>query len=94
MRTIKITRLGETLLPYPGSDKFDEDGKLSTCIGLHAVCKGFVDAFPISESHNVLLCRHCGLRVPIPRTVETYKQLNEYCRRHLLMPSDWIRDEG
>ena len=35
----------------------------------HAVCGGWMNTFVTSETHNVLVCKNCGLRVYI-RCVE------------------------
>jgi len=77
---IVLTREGDALLHYPGSDP-DKHPKLETCVGVHAVCAGWVDIRRISQTHSALTCRACGLRVPIPNRVSTYNKLQRHFRR-------------
>jgi hypothetical protein len=58
---------GDKLTNYP--DVADErwlQMELSTCVGVHYICNGFVDYLRTSESYSALRCRLCGLRVTFP----------------------------
>ena len=47
-------------------------------IGKHHVCTGPLYIKKISETHSVILCEDCGLRVPVPNEVNTYEELKEH----------------
>jgi hypothetical protein len=76
---IVLTPYGETLREHPPSNAFGEHARDSTrltgCVGVHDVCGGWVDLRRASASHDALLCRGCGLRVIVPRTLATYGDL-------------------
>ncbi len=44
----------------------------------HEICCGFIDWMKVSITHSVLVCRKCGLRVPIPNDINTGKKLKAY----------------
>lgn len=85
LKPIVLTKFDETLLE-PTAD-YDEhhtynDSELKSSIGVHDVCKGRMDLKEISETHQVIVCRECGLRVVIPKTIQTYGDLREYFARY------------
>jgi len=45
---------------------------------VHDVCNGFVDFRGTSVLHKTFTCRQCGLRVAVPKHVETWAQLREH----------------
>lgn len=45
---------------------------------VHAICSSYVDFKSVSPTHNVLVCRGCHMRIPIPKEIETIGDL----RRH------------
>lgn len=75
--SIKLTEDGDALLEISGSP-MDDDSKLSGCIGLHALCYGFIGVRSTSATHKVLCCKGCFLRIPIPREVDTFGKLREH----------------
>lgn len=77
MGPIILTELGETLLPYPGAEA-GEDVRLQSCIGVHDICRGWVDIVKASSTHRAIHCRVCGLRVVIPNAVERWSQLAKH----------------
>ena len=68
---------GEILLGYPGSEQGDE-GELWCCIGVHEICRGWVDIKPISTTHQALVCRSCGMRILVPASVKTFGDLRSF----------------
>jgi hypothetical protein len=80
IQPIVISAYGETLEGYPNSQVGDE-GKLSTCVGVHQVCQGFVDINKISLTHCALNCRLCKFRIVIPNEVKTYGDLRAFFKQ-------------
>ncbi len=79
---IVLTEYGETLRGYPDSQTGDE-GKLSTCIGVHDVCNCWVDIKQVSSTHHAILCRGCALRVVVPKnSVTTFGDLREFFKQY------------
>ena len=84
LEPIVLTKYGETLKPYPGSEKEDVAKKvIGLTAGVHDICNGWVDKQEISKDHWVLLCRCCHLRVVIPKAVETWEDLQVYMKAKL-----------
>lgn len=87
LNPIILTQFGETLVEQKNDNLEDtkaifsiyEGRVLERCIGVHEICKGFIDCKPISKTHNVILCRSCRLRINIPIDVTTYGQLRIWC---------------
>ena len=80
---IKITQYGEYLHAYQvaeWNDDYEESSHLSSTIGTHVLCDGFIDIKEVSQTHNVLSCRACGLRFYIPIKVDTYGKLRKYMK--------------
>lgn len=82
-----ITKSGEALAPYPSvpplfgeAKKSDErmTGRIGSCFATHFICHGFIDLKQVSETHNAICCRSCGLRVVIPGAIETWEDLRAY----------------
>lgn len=80
---VVIGQFGETVLPYPvggygGPLRYDpvEPGRrLSNCVGIHDVCRGWVDHKSVSKTHSALHCRSCGMRAVFPCGVKTWGDL-------------------
>lgn len=73
---IVLNSFGETLIPYPGNEDNPEDEEeLELCVGIHDICDGWVDVRDVSDSHNVLYCRACGLRIYLCKDIKTWKDL-------------------
>lgn len=74
---IVLTEYGDALSEYPNSDP-EKYPQLSTCIGAHDICNGWMDIHEISKTHSAITCRKCGLRVVIPKEIDTYHKLKKY----------------
>ena len=77
MEKIVLTEFGETLVGCDNSSCTDES-KICFYINVHQSCNGFVDLKEVSETHNALLCRCCGLRIVIPKNIDTYGKLRQW----------------
>lgn len=78
MEPILLTREGDLMREYPYDNLFkhtNDSDKLSSCIGVHKICNGFMDRKSTTETHDVILCRSCHLRIPFPNTIQTYGEL-------------------
>lgn len=82
MEKIVLTEFGECLLEYPSTQTSDQD-RLGSCVGMHEGCNS-VDLKPVSATHNAIYCRHCGLRIVIPKEIDTYGKLRQYMADKLL----------
>lgn len=95
LKPIILTTDDDELHEYPPSPKGvmgddflvdhtrDED-ELSTCVGVHGYCQGWVDRGRVTKDKDVLVCRCCHLRVTFPRTVKTYGELRAYLAKELV----------
>lgn len=89
MIPIVLNTYGEMLREYPSDDRRkipnapsdeDERKELSTCVGVHAFCGGWVDFTRISETHSTIVCRSCHTRLIVfPASVKTYGDLRAFC---------------
>ena len=87
LEPIVLTQFGETLIEQEGHNLKDtnaifnvyENRIIEKCIAVHDICRGFIDCKPVSKTHNVILCRACGLRINIPIVIATYGQLRQWC---------------
>ncbi len=87
LEAIVLTKFGETLVEQENDNLKDtntifgiyEGRIIERCIGVHEFCRGFVDCKPVSKTHNVIICRACGLRINIPIDITTFGQLREWC---------------
>ncbi len=59
---VVINQYGEKL--RPSSPLKQMDTPISSAV--HMVCNGWTDMREVSETHSVITCRSCGLRVVIP----------------------------
>ncbi|OGY26111.1 MAG: hypothetical protein A2Z24_01795 [Candidatus Woykebacteria bacterium RBG_16_44_10] len=85
---IQLTPEGDLLREYPRSplafglayfvDHVRDDWQLSTCVGVHAYCHGWMDRHRATATHDVIVCRGCHLRVLFPKKIRTYGQLRHY----------------
>jgi hypothetical protein len=81
MKPIILNELGETLLDYfYPENRTPEDRKFAgSAVGVHEFCKGFVDLQEISKTHNAICCRFCHMRIAIPKEVDTFGKLRQWC---------------
>lgn len=97
MEPIVLTELGETLV-FQGL-WFDENTVLRSHtlttrgydrhnIGIHEICGGFCDLRPISKTHKAIICRVCGKIVKIPKKVDTYGKLRQWCAQEIKNKED------
>jgi len=82
LEPVKLTAEGDLLREYPSPhsgfiDHTRDDGELSSCVGLHKRCNGWVDRRDATETHDALSCRSCNMRVLFPKSVKTYGELRE-----------------
>ncbi len=78
---VLLTSEGDTLREYPSDNLFkhtNDSDKLGSSVGVHKVCNGFMDRKSTTETHDVILCRSCGLRVSFPNTIKTYGELRQF----------------
>ena len=84
---IQLTPEGDLLREYPPQPKFsgleyfvdhtrDEKG-LSSCVGIHEYCNGWMDRHQATKTHDTIVCRSCHLRVLFPNEVKTYGELRQ-----------------
>lgn len=75
---ITLTKYGEKLIEDdPKPDHSDAD-ELGTILGIHELCRGFIEKNETSEYYSAIFCRRCYLRVIIPNDIRTYGELREY----------------
>ena len=74
---ILLNKYGEKLNKHPDASCEDER-RLSSPIGLHAFCNGWVDIRKVSETHQAIICRVCKLRIIIPIEIKNYGDLRKY----------------
>ena len=88
MEPIVLTQFGEKLLQYSLRETSD-DTEISRggCIGVHDICRGFFDLRSVSDTHNIILCRKCNLRIPVPGEINTYGKLREYLAKEEMVES-------
>lgn len=84
---VQLTEEGELLGEYPKQSPLDhtvDEDPLVSCVGIHvSFCHGWVDRKQVSSTHDVLLCRSCGLRVYIPKGIVTWGDLRKHCAAKL-----------
>lgn len=81
---IVLTKYGESLLEYPSDRGHARDeSTLGSTVGVHELCRGFVDRVKVAKEHDALVCRQCCLRVVFPNTVKTYGDLRRVMKARL-----------
>ena len=82
LEPILLTEYGESLREYPPNGAFGnharDDHEIGITAGIHDICDCWVDKKKVSETHNMLHCRGCGLRVVFPKKIKTYGALRQY----------------
>jgi len=82
LKPIVLSRYNEALIQYPDehddSKELQKTGCVNTCIGVHQHCDGLVDLREVSNTHNAIVCRDCGLRVVVPKGLKTYGSLRHH----------------
>lgn len=97
LEPIEITPQGDLLTEYPRQPLFTaypyfvdhvRDGhEMSSCVGIHAYCGGWVDRYGATAIQHALVCRRCGLRVLFPKDVKTYGDLRQVLTHRFLIPT-------
>jgi len=86
LEPILLTVDGDFMQEYP-RDKFFEhtrdDHTLSSCVGIHKYCGGFMDHKETTETNSVIICRSCLLRILLPSEIKTYGELREYSAQQI-----------
>lgn len=88
---IKLTYSGITLVMdfthfvgiIPGHD--DSSLSLESHIGIHELCRGFVHCIFISKTHKALHCKNCGFRIEMPKEINTYGKLRQWCADRMIL---------
>ena len=76
---VRLTDFWEAVTLYPGTEvEAWENSDLTTCLGVHLYCNGFMDVKRVAEPWNAIVCRECHLRVMVPVTVKTVAQLRQW----------------
>ena len=79
---IVLTEFDEAMSCFGGYKEasfFKEIPAGSDTIGQHNFCAGLIRIRPISRTHRVIFCKRCNLRIVIPREVDTYAKLRQWC---------------
>ncbi|MFA6537503.1 MAG: hypothetical protein WCT18_03860 [Patescibacteria group bacterium] len=88
LEPIQLTPEGDRLCEYPPRfyelggleyfvDHTRDDRNLSLCVGIHKCCGGWMDRHNVTDSHDVVICRSCHLRVLFSKEIKTYGELRE-----------------
>lgn len=86
---VQLTPEGDLLREYPPSplalgalpyfvDHSRDGEQLSTCVGVHAYCNGWMDRRRATATHDAIVCRVCHLRVLFPMKIRIYEQLRQH----------------
>lgn len=75
-KPIQLTATGEKL-----EFSAKEDAPLApfSCIGFHGFCGGKIILHGVSLTHNVIICATCLLRLSIPKEINAYSKLRQFC---------------
>jgi hypothetical protein len=98
MKPIVLTRYGETMTEpncvMAGCHAKESDRIfVKSVVGVHKKCDSLLFLFPNSETHNVIFCQLCGLRIPLPIEVDTYGKLRQWCEKRLSRESEETQEE-
>jgi len=99
---ILLTQFNEILsIRKPRTDDSIDGAYADLGIGIHKICKSTVCSREISETHRAIFCKGCGLRIVIPKEIDTYAKLNAWCQEQIAqqkkqeeftsMVADWIK---
>jgi len=90
LEPIQLTPDDDKLIEYPPSRTSDyffdhtrDDHKLTSCVGLHAYCNGWIDRLRATETLDALSCRACRIRVLFPKTIATFGELRNFLSNKL-----------
>ena len=86
LEPIKVTNYGEHIVAPPAHEGTGFDPttldpmthKITGPFGIHRRCEGIVDLRDVSDTHNVIVCRRCALRLYIPDFVKTWSDLSDH----------------
>ncbi len=86
---IVLTLGGDVITYYPERKNYTDDDHIEggQCIGIHLLCGSFIDCRVANHAMNALTCRGCFLRVEIPTTVTTTRELRKHFET--LQPTAW-----
>jgi len=84
---VQLTPEGDLLREYPPStlsfgleyfiNHTRDESKLSSCVGLHMYCGGWMNRHNATKTHDAIVCRKCHLRVLFPKEIKTYGELRQ-----------------
>jgi hypothetical protein len=86
LEPIVLDGFGNRLREYPpeaGMKHTRDQDKISSTIGVHVLCNGWVDMKPSSKDWHAIVCRCCHLRIQIPAHLKTYGDLRKYLMERL-----------
>ena len=80
-----IAKLGLLIVDHETGEAIRSHSDVgSDCLGVHEICRGFVDIRRISPDWNALRCRGCGLRKIFPATIDLDVYDRETIWKHLI----------
>lgn len=84
---IQLTLEGDFLCEYPPSplmfgfeyfvDHTKDNHQISSCVGVHKYCNGWMDHVRATKTHDAIVCRTCHLRCLFSKEVKTYGDLRQ-----------------
>jgi hypothetical protein len=74
-KPIVVNEVGEKILLTHGTEDIHKLGG-----DIHKYCGGETSFHQISASQQVLSCKRCNLRIPLPLNLLTYGDLREYLK--------------
>lgn len=93
LKPIQMTPEGDMLEEYPPSgdssyfvDHTRDDHELTSCVGLHSYCNGWIDRNRATKTHDALSCRKCHMRVLFPKEVKTYGEFRQVMAAKIKQP--------
>src|SRR5262245_48431729 len=77
---IVLTRVGDTLLEHIPEDGTRTHGydEMQGTLGLHEHCGHWIHRRKATATHHVLVCDLCNLRVPFPKSIKIYRDLDAW----------------
>ncbi len=93
MSKIILNELGDTLVILPDLSEMciSVANEVLRPTGEHAQCGNNLYCVPISETHNAICCARCLLRFPIPKTIDTFEKLREWCSIQIVLGERKLR---
>ena len=71
------------LIRKPRTDNCIDGAYAELGIGIHKICRSTVCSREISETHRSIFCKGCGLRIVVPKEIDTYEKLAMRCQEEI-----------